>query len=46
MIMSFCIGVILFLLGSGLVGLLLWAIPGPEGAAPAHGSGHGHHGGH
>jgi hypothetical protein len=43
--MDAAVGVILFILGSALVGLCLLAIPGPGGeAAPsqAHGT-HGHH---
>jgi hypothetical protein len=44
--MDFALGVILFILGSGLVALCLEAIPGPAGgkdghAPPSHG-----HGGH
>jgi hypothetical protein len=35
--MSFALGVILFILGSALIALCLAAIPGPPGAAPAHG---------
>ncbi|HEV2546567.1 MAG TPA: hypothetical protein VGU20_04470 [Stellaceae bacterium] len=40
--MDAALGVILFILGSGLVGLCLFAIPGPvgEGSPPPS---HGHH---
>jgi hypothetical protein len=45
--MSFVFGVVAFVLGSALVAVCLFAIPGPEGEAPPEAHGHGHgHGGH
>jgi hypothetical protein len=38
--MDTALGVVLFLLGSGLVGLCLFAIPGPGGEAPPPSQGH------
>ena len=45
--MAFLFGVVTFVLGSVLIGICLFAIPGPGGQQPASGGGHGHgHGGH
>jgi hypothetical protein len=42
--MDAVLGVVLFIIGSGLVGLCLLAIPGPGGeAAPPPPPSHGHH---
>jgi len=43
--MDAALGVVMFLLGSALVGLCLLAIPGPGGEAPPApaGGAHGHH---
>ena len=44
--MSFLTGLVIFVLGSVLVGVCLWAIPGPGGGAPPAADQGGHHGGH
>jgi len=46
--MEFALGVILFLIGTGLIALCLFAIPGPQqdGASAAASSAHHHPGAH
>jgi hypothetical protein len=44
-IMSFGLGLVLFILGSVAIGVCIWAIPGRAGAAAPPSTDHGH-GGH
>ena len=44
--MTFGLGLVLYILGSVLIGICLWCIPGSGGAQPAPPAGQHGHGGH